>query len=185
MSVEQRAGLKRNGSRRSVKVCCESRKPLLNVLGEFKGMQEDLVCLIGCKIYLVGNTELMETCEIELVSVRSHDSDRIDIDLLIIRVLLVCSRRHLEDVLSGSLVLEDFTQEKSQCGFYDYVIVDRVREKRRGELFPVGHKLHIIDLRDAATPVNLCDLTDVEIFYVTPAVQLFNCHTILLINLEK
>ena len=100
-------------------------------------MQEDLICLIGSEVYPVGNTELMETCEIELGSVRSHDGNGINVDFLIIGVLLISCGRHLKDVLSGSLILENLSEEKSQCRLYDYEIVDRVREKRCAESFSV------------------------------------------------
>ena len=52
-------------------------------------MQEDLISLIGCEIYPVGDTELMETGEIELGSVRSHDGNGINVDFLIIGILLI------------------------------------------------------------------------------------------------
>ena len=80
---------------------------------------------------------------------------------------------------------KNLSEEQTQCGFYDYEIVDRVRKKRCAESFSVRHELNIIYLRNAAAPVNLCDFTDVEIFYVTTAVQLFNCHTLLLLIKEK
>ena len=85
--------------------------------------------MISRDIDLVGNTESLETGKFKLIRFGSHKSDRIDTDLMVVIGLLVSDGTHLEDALSGSLILEDLSEEKTQSRIYDNKIVDGVRKE--------------------------------------------------------
>ena len=78
---------------------------------------------------------------------------------MVIIGLLVSDGTHLEDALSGSLILEDLSEEKTQSRIYDNKIVDGVRKEGFIESASVRDDLKVIDLRDGATSVNLRNLS--------------------------
>ena len=141
----------------------------------FKGTQEQLIDLISCYIYLIGDTECVKTCELELIGICGHERDSVDADFLIV-VGLNVTGLHLIDALSGSLILKNLAQEQTNYRVDDYEVVDRVRQKGFVKSCSVRHKIEVLDLCNAVTSVYLGYLADIKILGILSCIKSFNVH---------
>ena len=163
MTIEERTRLETDICLGSVKECSKCRKLFLILIGQLKRAKEQLIYLIGGQIYIIRNTESLETRKIEAVRFRCHESDRIDTDLVVILGFVAFGSRLFKNTFSRCLIFEYLSQENTDCRVDNNEVIDRIRKKRFAEFTSVRHQRDVFNLCDTTASVYLSYFSDIVI----------------------